>query len=585
MFIGVVRVSISTCMRALREAHECRGNCCALITPWSGRQHSARGSGTGDLCRRACADMGPPVGQALEFLSQTLSQRGPQAVPYAENVKWNIREHMSELLKGFPTLIMSVSEYQTNDGRRVVLNLLKAQGTVPIHFQGVKYNIPVIIWLPERYPMHAPLVYVTPTPNMVIKHNHSCVEPQGQVRTPYLSAWLYPSSDLSAMVQEMCMVFGAEPPLFSKPAGYTPPPPPPGQAHMQQNLAAAAASQQQQQQQQQGYPAMDFGGQQQPGRGAQQQQYPPPGAGGADAAGQALWGGAYAAASGARPTGGAGGGSGPSSGSFALLSAGSFALPGGGGAGGSPGRRQGELDDGFVALAGRALQGRLQAGLEAFNREAAREMDSLLEVQRQLMAREAELQRAVGSVQQDRAGTEGVVAELGARCRALEKWLEDNEWKSAALGGAAAPPAKGGRGAAAAAPSADAAAALLAKLDVNKVVVPEDDLSRQALAAQAEDLAVEDALTVLDRALQNGKLPADAYIKQSRGLCRTQFFARARGLKIAQLQQAAAVRAAPQGRGGGGPPGGGGGGGYPMVQGDGWSHTAPGAASFHQRGR
>jgi hypothetical protein len=62
-----------------------------------------------------------------------------------------------------------------------VLNLLKAQGTVPIHYQGVKYNIPVIVWLPERYPNNAPLVYVTPTPNMVIKHNHSCVDPSGQV--------------------------------------------------------------------------------------------------------------------------------------------------------------------------------------------------------------------------------------------------------------------------------------------------------------------------------------------------------------------------------------------------------------------
>jgi hypothetical protein len=46
--------------------------------------------------------MGPPVGQALEFLSQVLSQRGPQAVPYAENVKWNIREHLSDLLKVGP---------------------------------------------------------------------------------------------------------------------------------------------------------------------------------------------------------------------------------------------------------------------------------------------------------------------------------------------------------------------------------------------------------------------------------------------------------------------------------------------------
>jgi hypothetical protein len=38
-------------------------------------------------------------GQALEYLSQVLSQRGPQAVPYEEGAKWRIREHVSELLK------------------------------------------------------------------------------------------------------------------------------------------------------------------------------------------------------------------------------------------------------------------------------------------------------------------------------------------------------------------------------------------------------------------------------------------------------------------------------------------------------
>ena len=28
-----------------------------------------------------------------------------------------------------------------------------AEGTVPMYFQGVKYNIPVAIWLPEQYPL------------------------------------------------------------------------------------------------------------------------------------------------------------------------------------------------------------------------------------------------------------------------------------------------------------------------------------------------------------------------------------------------------------------------------------------------
>lgn len=43
--------------------------------------------------------MGPPLGQAVEFISSVLSQRGPQAVPYEERNKWTIREHLSDLLK------------------------------------------------------------------------------------------------------------------------------------------------------------------------------------------------------------------------------------------------------------------------------------------------------------------------------------------------------------------------------------------------------------------------------------------------------------------------------------------------------
>lgn len=88
----------------------------------------------------------------------------------------------------------------------------------------------------------------------------------------------------------------------------------------------------------------------------------------------------------------------------------------------------------------------------------------------------------VGTVQQERAGTEGIVAELGARCKALEKWLEANEWKAAALSGGGGGKGKGGKGGGGV--DADAAAEMLAKLDVNKLVVPADDLCRQALGTQ-----------------------------------------------------------------------------------------------------
>jgi hypothetical protein len=77
--------------------------------------------------------------------------------------------------------------------------------------------------------------------------------------------------------------------------------------------------------------------------------------------------------------------------------------------------------------------------------------------------------------------------------------------------------------------------------DACALVVPADDLSRQALAAQAEDLALEDALAALDAALLHGRLPQgafDGYLKTTRALARRQFFARARALKAAaELQQ------------------------------------------------
>lgn len=50
-----------------------------------------------------------------------------------------------------------------------------------------------------------------------------------------------------------------------------------------------------------------------------------------------------------------------------------------------------------------------------------------------------------------------------------------------------------------------------------QVIVPADDLSRQALAAQAEDLAVEDCLLVLEKAMLQGKLQPDMYMKQVGG--------------------------------------------------------------------
>ncbi len=55
--------------------------------------------------------------------------------------------------------------------------------------QRVKYNIPVSVWVTERYPRQAPIVYVNPTPDMIIKPRHSFVDASGLVNSAYLRNW------------------------------------------------------------------------------------------------------------------------------------------------------------------------------------------------------------------------------------------------------------------------------------------------------------------------------------------------------------------------------------------------------------
>lgn len=62
---------------------------------------------------------------------------------------------------------------------RCLLCLTVSRRPSPPPLQSVKYNIPVAIWLPERYPLAGPLAYVVPTPDMVIKPRHTFVDASG----------------------------------------------------------------------------------------------------------------------------------------------------------------------------------------------------------------------------------------------------------------------------------------------------------------------------------------------------------------------------------------------------------------------
>lgn len=66
--------------------------------------------------------------------------------------------------------------------------LLHLVGTLPVSFRGNSYNIPIDTWIPSTYPLEAPIVYVTPTPDMVVRSGQH-VTLEGRVYHHYLAHW------------------------------------------------------------------------------------------------------------------------------------------------------------------------------------------------------------------------------------------------------------------------------------------------------------------------------------------------------------------------------------------------------------
>ncbi|XP_072475763.1 tumor susceptibility gene 101 protein isoform X4 [Notamacropus eugenii] len=86
------------------------------------------------------------------------------------------------------------------------------------------YNIPICLWLLDTYPYNPPICFVKPTSSMTIKTGKH-VDANGKIYLPYLHEWKHPQSDLLGLIQVMIVVFGEEPPVFSRPtvsASYPP---------------------------------------------------------------------------------------------------------------------------------------------------------------------------------------------------------------------------------------------------------------------------------------------------------------------------------------------------------------------------
>ncbi|XP_072161102.1 tumor susceptibility gene 101 protein isoform X2 [Bemisia tabaci] len=95
-------------------------------------------------------------------------------------------------------------------------SLVSMIGTIPVYILDVCYHFPICIWLMDTHPKHAPIVYVKPTENMVIKPS-MYVDFNGKVYLPYLHEWNAATSDIVSLIQVMCAAFGEVPPLYTKP--------------------------------------------------------------------------------------------------------------------------------------------------------------------------------------------------------------------------------------------------------------------------------------------------------------------------------------------------------------------------------
>ncbi|KAM0449581.1 hypothetical protein ACHAO4_007604 [Trichoderma viride] len=134
---------------------------------------------------------------------------------------------VATVLARYPTLTPRTDVYTFPNGASSLL--VHLTGTIPTLFRGTTYRFPVSIWVPHAYPREAPLAYVTPTETMMVRPGQH-VDPQGQVYHPYLAGWgdFWDKSSLNDFLSVLSDVFAKEPPVISRqsrPGVQSPPPP------------------------------------------------------------------------------------------------------------------------------------------------------------------------------------------------------------------------------------------------------------------------------------------------------------------------------------------------------------------------
>lgn len=146
------------------------------------------------------------------------------------------------------------------------------------------------------------------------------------------------------------------------------------------------------------------------------------------------------------------------------------------------------------------------------SREA--EVEGLISTQASLRHRESQLANGLKEMQDEKEGLEQQLQMVLMNADVMEEWLRENEEKLGKLGG---------------------------NVNVDEAFEPCDALSKQMIECTALDLAIEDVICALDKAVQEWAIPFDQYLRNVRLLSREQFFHLATSSKVRAAQMHAHV--------------------------------------------
>ncbi|TKA35587.1 hypothetical protein B0A54_13174 [Friedmanniomyces endolithicus] len=121
----------------------------------------------------------------------------------------------ARILAAYPSISPRTEVYAYENGRSALL--LTLSGTLPVDFRGTVYRFPVKLWVPQSYPQEPPIVYITPGRDMLVRPGqHVAVD--GRVYHPYLRDWqqAWDRASMAQLLDFLQQVFAKEPPVISK---------------------------------------------------------------------------------------------------------------------------------------------------------------------------------------------------------------------------------------------------------------------------------------------------------------------------------------------------------------------------------